>query len=448
MHPAVSSLSAQPIESIKQLAQRFVDASKPLENRRIGVEHEKLLVHRTGPRALLAPEYPLIATMLGELSASTPFSDSPITEDGHTIGLRLARGGTVTLEPGGQMEHSSAPRATLAEAIADNDAHLDALLACAARHDLAPLALGFRPFGSRDDVPWMPKGRYEVMRNYLPTRGTRGLDMMKRTTTVQANFDWTSEERAMDALRTAFGIGPIVTALFAASPLSDGKLTGMQSTRAYAWLDTDPDRCGLLPFVFTPTARFEDYVEWAMRVPMFFLKRDDHYRPLHMPFGQFWQQGYHDERANLDDWELHLSTLFPQVRLRSYLEVRQADASTRELARALPALWLGVLYDEASLKAAYALVASLSFAERLALEEAAARDGLRATAGGRTLHDLGRELVAIAQEGLGRVDPTSVPLLAPLHTIVATGRTRADEIVSLYQTHGATERLVEALRLS
>ncbi len=362
----MTSPAAQPILSVAQLTQRFVDATKRLDQRRVGVEHEKLLVHARGERALLAPDHAIITQVLRDLQRDGidggPQVHEPIDEHGALIGLRLATGGTVTLEPGGQLEYSSAPRYTLGEALADNDRHLDQLLTIAEAHELLPLGLGFRPFGARDDVPWMPKGRYAVMRNYLPTRGQRGLDMMKRTTTVQANFDWTSEDDAMEALRVAFGIGPLVTALFAASPLADGRPTGMQSTRAATWLDTDPDRCGLLPFAFDEGAGFADYVQWALDVPMFFLKRSDGYHPLHLPFGRFWAEGWQGHKASIDDWELHLSTLFPNVRLRSYLEVRHADASTRELARALPALWLGVLYDETARRAAWELVASWTYA--------------------------------------------------------------------------------------
>ncbi len=439
--------SAQPIESAAQLTARFAAASKPTSERRVGVEHEKLLVHQSGPRALLAPEYPLIARILDDLAGTAAPRAAPIVEHDQIIGLQLPIGGTVTLEPGGQLEHSSAPRHSLGEALADNDRHLDQLLAAAERHDLLPLALGFRPFGTRQDVPWMPKGRYVVMRNYLPTRGAHGLDMMTRTTTVQANFDWTSEADAMSMLRTAFGIGPLVTALFAASPLADGKPTGQQSTRAAAWLDTDPDRCGLLPFVFADGAGFADYVDWALSVPMFFLKRHDEYLPLHVPFGRFWAEGWQGHTATLADWELHLSTLFPNVRLRSYVEVRQADASTRAMARALPALWLGLLYDEDVRHQAWQLVASLSLDERRQLDVDAAVHGLHGSVRGQPILTLARELVALARTGLKSVAPEHVEELAPVDEIVRSGRSQADEILALYQQHGPTLALADALRL-
>ena len=279
----------------------------------------------------------------------------------------------------------------------------------------------------------MPKGRYRVMREYLPTRGSMAHEMMKRTTTVQANFDYEDEARAMEKMRVAIGLSSLVTSLFAASPLVDGKLSGYQSYRARAWLDTDNDRCGLLPFALEDGARFRDYAEWALDVPMFFVYRDGQYRPAGgMTFRRYLAEGWQGERATMADWDLHLSTLFPEARLKTFIEVRQADASSREMVRALPALWRGILYDADARKAAWALTADWPFDERLRVYRATPKAGLHGTAHGRPMRELCKELVAIARAGLIALDTTKkiTLLLTPLKRIITTGRTLADNIAA------------------
>jgi glutamate--cysteine ligase len=295
----------------------------------------------------------------------------------------------------------------------------------------------------------MPKGRYRVMREYLPTRGKLAHEMMKRTATVQANLDYLDEADAMEKLRLGQGLSSLVTSLFAASPIVDGKPSGWQSWRARAWLDTDPDRCGLLPFAFKPEATFRDYAEWALDVPMFFVYRHGEYKAMHLPFRRFLREGWQGERATRADWELHLSTLFPEVRLKRYLEVRQADASTREMVRALPPLWRGILYDATSRQAAWALVADWSFDERLELYQRTPREGLRGQIRGHKIVDLCRELLRISHDGLKRLGShEGAQMLQPLDEIVATGRTTADRIAELWQKHaGNPGALIDALRI-
>ncbi|HEY7956559.1 MAG TPA: glutamate-cysteine ligase family protein, partial [Polyangia bacterium] len=236
----------------------------------------------------------------------------------------------------------------------------------------------------------------------------------------------------------------------AASPIKDGRPSGFQSFRASCWLETDPDRCGLLPFAFREGASFRDYAEWALDVPMFFLKRDGEYRPMHLTFRRFFREGWQGERATALDWEVHLSTLFPEVRLKRYVEVRQADASTRELARALPALWRGLLYDAPSREAAWRLVRDWSFEERLALYRETPRLGLAATVRGTALGPRCRELVAIAKRGLLALgSPEGAALLDPLEQIASEGRTVADRILDAHaRTGGDPARLIEELALS
>ena len=439
-----ATVDERPLHSVDELVAHFAAGCKPKSELRIGVEHEKLGVLSDGR----APDYEVIRRLLEAMAAR---GWSRVEEQGHLIALARPTCGTITLEPGGQVEHSGAPWPTALQAVRDNDKHTDELLPLASELGITFLGCGFRPFGTLEDVPWMPKGRYRVMRAYLPTRGSMAHEMMKRTTTVQANFDYESEPQALEQLRVAMGLSSLVTSLFAASPLVDGKLTDYQSYRARAWLDTDPDRCGLLPFAFQDGARFSDYAEWALDVPMFFVYRGGEYRPAGgMTFRRFLREGWQGERATMADWDLHLSTLFPEVRLKTFVEVRQADASTREMVRALPALWRGLLYDADARKAAWALVADWPFDERLRVYRATPKAGLHGTAHGRPMRELCKELVAIARAGLialGAAEEVAL-LLAPLERIVDTGRTLADDIAAEWKRVGGDiPRMIDYLRL-
>jgi glutamate--cysteine ligase len=430
------------ITSIDELVDHFNKGCKPVGGLRVGMEHEKVAVLSDGR----APGYDLIARLLEEEARRRGWKR--IEEQGKLIALEGGRRGTVTLEPGGQIEHSGAPWASALEAVDDNDQHLDELIPIAAELGLSFLAIGFRPFGTLDDVPWMPKGRYRVMREYLPRHGRLALEMMKRTTTVQANFDYVDEADAMEKLRVALGLSSLVTALFAASPLVDGKPSGYQSYRAACWLECDDDRCGLLPFALSEGAGFRSYVDWALDVPMFFLYREGEYRALGdgVTFRRFLTEGALGEHATHADWELHLSTLFPEVRLKRYVEVRQGDAGSRDMARALPPLWRGLLYHAESRRAAWSLVRDWSFEERLELYRKTPREGLRAQIRGTSLGALGTELVAIAKAGLGSEEAA---LLAPVEEVAATGRTQADRIVELHQKFGGDpSKLIDALRIT
>jgi glutamate--cysteine ligase len=433
----------RPLSSVDELVSRFVNGSKPKGALKIGVEHEKVGVVAGGR----APDYEVIAKLLEAMAAR---GWNRVEEGGKLIALGRPTCGTITLEPGGQVEHSGAPWPTAIQAVRDNDKHTDELLPLAANLGISFLGCGFRPFGTLADVPWMPKGRYRVMREYLPTRGSMAHEMMKRTTTVQANLDYEDEARAMEKMRVAHGLSSLVTSLFAASPLVDSKPSGFQSYRARAWLDTDNDRCGLLPFLFKDHAGFRDYADWALDVPMFFVYRDGQYRPAGgMTFRRFLREGWQGERATMPDWDLHLSTLFPEARLKTFVEVRQADASSREMIRALPALWHGLLYDADARKAAWALTADWPFDERLQVYRDTPKVGLHGRAHGRPMRELCTELVAIARAGLTSLGATEeLPLLAPLERIAATGRTLADDIAAEYERVGGdVDRMIDFLRL-
>jgi glutamate--cysteine ligase len=431
---------------VDELVAHFQAGYKPVDELRVGLEHEKVGVLADGR----APDYDVIARLLEEEAGR--HSWERVEEHGRIIALQGGARGTVTLEPGGQVEHSGAPWPSAVAAVHDNDRHLDELIPVAASLGIKFLAVGFRPFGTLDDVPWMPKGRYRVMRAYLPKRGRLAHEMMKRTTTVQANLDYLDEADAMEKLRVGLALSSPVTALFAASPLVDGKVSGYQSYRAACWLECDNDRCGLLPFAFEEGASFRSYVEWALDVPLFFIYRDGEYRelPERVTFRRFFEQGYQGEHATEKDWELHLSTLFPEVRLKKYVEVRQADASSRELMRALPTFWRGILYHAESRRAAWELVRDWSFAERLDLYRRTPKEGLRARVRNTDLRSIAAELVAIAKEGLTHLrSPGGVAMLAPLEEIAATGRTQADRIVELHEKSGGNpEKLIPAIALS
>ncbi len=441
-------MTERPIADAAELVQHFTTGEKSPTALAIGMEHEKIAV-LTDDADGRAPDYAKVAELLDAMATR---GWERRDEGGQIIALARPQCGTITLEPGGQIEHSGAPWATAAESVADNDKHLDQLIPLAEAAGMTLLGVGFRPFGTLDDVPWMPKGRYRVMRKFLAQTGKLSHDMMKRTATVQANLDYTDEADAMQKLRVGLGLSSIVTALFAASPIVDGKPSGYQSFRAATWLDMDPARCGLLPFLFKEGARFSDYAEWALDVPMFFVYRHGEYRevPHGFTFRRFMAEGFGDERATPGDWDLHLSTLFPEARLRRYVEVRQADASTRRMVRALPPLWRGLLYDADARAAAWALVADWTMDERWALYQATPQQGLKATIRGRTLRELGVELVGIAKAGLLRLSaPEGAAKLQPLEEIAATGRSRADEITELYErTKGEPRALAAALKLS
>ena len=302
---------------------------------------------------------------------------------------------------------------------------------------IAWLTAGFHPFATREDIDWVPKGRYRVMRNYLPTRGGRALDMMTRTCTVQANFDYASERECGERLRLAMAVGPIVTAMFANSPYREGRHEGPVSLRTQTWTDVDPDRCGILPFVFDREFRYTHYVEWALDVPMFFVNRGGVYHPHHVPFRQFLRDGFVDPQgkkhhAVWPDWVLHLSTVFPEVRLKPYIEVRTADAVSSRFVCALPALWKGLLYDPQAGAEGWALVRDMDLDERVALWNRAWSAGLHDD----FIHHVAQRLIELSRQGLDRLDVrdskgrTEARFLDPLQTLVATRNSPGAEVLA------------------
>ena len=351
----------------------------------IGTELEKFGVLSAQPGAPLQPvryrEH--VLPVLEQLVDRFGWEAGPDRgEHGEMVELRR-RGASITLEPGGQLELSGAPLGDVHQTCAEFTEHYHELHTVSEPLGLTWFAAGHHPWATRDEIDWMPKGRYAVMRAYLPTRGRLALDMMLRTCTVQANFDYASEAQAGERLRLASAMSPVVTAMFANSPYVEGRTTGYQSWRSHVWTDVDNDRCGIRPFFFEPGFSFEKYVDWALQVPMFFVKRGDTYWPMHLPFSHFLEHGFTapdgtHHHAVWGDWVTHLSTLFPEVRLKPHLEFRSADAVGSRFVCALPALLEGLLYDDDATAAAWELFDGLDFAGRMKLWDDGVRFGLHA----------------------------------------------------------------------
>jgi glutamate--cysteine ligase len=353
------------------------------------------------------------------------------------------------LEPGSQFELSGAQHDSVHQVAAEIDAHMAELTPLSRKLGVRWLGLGFHPFAKRADYKFVPKQRYAIMREYLPTRGGLALDMMLRTSTVQVNFDYASEADAMKKLRVGQALAPLTTALFANSPFYEGAPFGGKTFRGKVWLDMDPDRSGLLPRLFADDASYVDYVQWALDCPMFLVKRGD--RVLSnagQPFRDFWKNGFEGERATQGDWQLHLNTLFPEVRLKRTIEVRGADSQTAENAPALAALFAGLYYDARSLDDALQLTASYTFGEVEACRVRVPMEGLQAPLRGESLVALGERIVDIAEAGLVRRNLRNAQgadervHLAGLKQRLSRGETPADEVLQRAQKGGMTRAAI------
>ena len=449
-----ASAHAVPIERVEQLVEQFHAAAKPRTAWKIGTEYEKLTVDPTtgkaapfaGPRGIER-----VLLMLAER-----FGWEPREERGATIAL--ARGGcSITLEPGGQIELAGEPVASIHDARAEVDGHVRELVAVGSELGLAFLGLGCHPFSTLAEIPWVPKARYEVMRQYMTRVGTLGHRMMKQTATVQANIDFESERDAMEKLRIGMAIAPIVNAIFATSPLVDGDVSGHLSFRGHVWTDTDRARCGLLPFAFRDDAGFADYVAWALDVPMYFILRDGRYVTdvTGVPFRRYLAEGWHGEPATEDDWALHLTTLFPEVRLKGFIELRSADSQVPARVLALPALAKGLFYTADCQQAGLDLVKRWSVDEVREVYREVTRGGFAPRLRGIRIGELARELLAIALEGLRRQEAVDADgrdetrYLEPVIEQVERGRTVAEELLAGWTAawERRPERLVEACAL-
>ena len=435
-----SQAASEQITSRDQLVEFFVSGCKPREAFRIGTEHEKFGFRWSDLRP---PSYDEAGGIRDMLEGLAEFGWRRIEEHGRLISLEKA-GASITLEPAGQLELSGAPLESLHQTCCEAATHLKEVKQISDRLGLGFIGMGFQPKWARDEMPWMPKGRYKIMREYMPKRGQLGLDMMTRTCTVQVNLDYANEADMVKKFRVALALQPIATALFADSPFTEGRPNGYLSYRSQIWTDTDPDRTGMLDFVFDSGFGFERYVDYLLEVPMYFVYRDGQYLDASGQDFKDFLAGrlpvYPGQLPTLSDWADHSTTAFPEVRLKKYLEMRGADGGPWNRVCALPALWVGLLYDDAALDAAWDLVKDFSMEERHALRDGVPRQALNLPFRGGKVLDLARETVKIAAHGLaarGALNSAGVDErihLDPLIEIVDAGQTPAERKLELF--HG------------
>lgn len=445
MSPAQADGATAPLRCKQDLIDWIAAGFKPKTDWRIGTEHEKFVFHTDdlspvaydGPRGIRALLEALIAK----------YDWQAIMEGDHIIGLKRPGnelGGNVSLEPGGQFELSGAPLETLHQVCSETNAHLREVRAVGEPLGIGFLGVGFSPKWKLDEIPVMPKERYKVMRRYMPMVGKHGLDMMFRTSTIQVNLDFSSEEDLVKKMRVSLALQPLATALFASSPFTEGKPNGFQSMRSAVWRDTDPMRTGMLPFVFHDDMSVERYVDYALDVPMYFVYRDGEYIDVAGASFRDFMAGKLAQLPGLlptvDDWSDHLTTLFPEVRLKRFIEMRGADGGPWNRICALPALWVGLLYDDRALEAAWDLVRDWTQEERQALRDDVPLTGFRTKFRQTTVLELCREVVAIAKSGLqarglkGKRGDLETVHLAPLEAMLAAGESAADELLRHYNS--------------
>jgi glutamate--cysteine ligase len=435
---APPKLRGEPITHKRQLVEYIAQGCKPPEKWRIGTEHEKFAFDRKTLRTLPYDGANGIGALL---RAMQRFGWQPIEEDGNVIAL--ASGGcSITLEPGGQFELSGAPVETIHKTCDEVQTHLKQVKEIGNELGIGMLGMGFQPKWSREQTPWMPKGRYKIMGAYMPKRGALGLDMMLRTCTVQVNLDFESEADMVKKMRVGLALQPLATALFADSPFKEGKPNGFMSYRSHIWTDTDPDRSGMLPFVFETGMGFERYVDYLLDVPMYFIYRDGRYVDVSgQSFREFMAgrlPGRPGEVPGIGDWVDHMTTAFPEVRLKRFIEMRGADGGPWDRLCALPALWVGLLYDSQSLDASWDLVKDWTTAEMAALRTDVPRLALKARFRSQPLQELARRIVHIAREGLARrrkldrMGGDESHFLNTLERIADSGTTPAEEKLGLF----------------
>jgi len=439
-----------PIETREELVAWFEAGIKPKSQFRLGTEHEKFVFTLDGHDPVPYEGRRSIRALLEGMQYLLGWE--PIVEDGNIIGLfDVTGGGAISLEPGGQFELSGAPVETVHQTCSELMAHLAQVKEVARPLGIGFLGLGMTPTWSRSQMPMMPKGRYRIMTAYMPKVGSHGLDMMYRTCTVQTNLDYCSEADMVKKLRVALALQPVATAMFANSPFTEGRPNGFLSFRSEIWRDTDADRSGMLPWAFEPGMGFERYVDYALGVPMYFVKRGERYIDVAGQSFRDLMQGrlpsLPGEHATISDWANHISTIFPEVRLKRYMEMRGADGGPWRRLPALPAFWAGILYDDGSLDAAWDLVRNWTAAERQRLRDEVPKLGFKATIRGRSVLQLANTTLALAEQGLARrrlLDTgghDESRYLQPIRDYVSRGVTPAEELLEKYQ--GSWNRSVE-----
>lgn len=433
-----------PIESSGQLAAHLESGAKPRERWRIGTEHEKFGFYKNGHTPVPYEGRRGIRALLEGMQGLLGWE--PIHDGENIIGLvDPVGGGAISLEPGGQFELSGAPLRTLHQTCREVHAHLAQVRQVGDPLGIGFLGLGMSPKWKLSETPVMPKSRYKIMAAYMPKVGRHGLDMMFRTCTVQVNLDFADEADMRDKVRVGLALQPIATALFANSPFTENRPNGFLSFRSEIWRDTDPHRTGMLSFAFEEGFGFERYVDWALDIPMYFIVRHHRYHDMtNFTFRQFMDgmapNDLPDPRPTMGDWKNHLSTLFPEVRLKTYLEMRGADGGPWRRLIALPAFWVGLLYDSTSLDGAKELIKSWTAAERQALRDAVPRTALGTKFRERIVLDIAREVVELARDGLrrraiaGDGAPDEAAYLGPVEEILALGKTPAESLIWQYET--------------
>ena len=442
------------IENKSQLINDLISGCTPRNEWRIGTEHEKF-AFRLSDKKRLPYEGP---DGIGEiLTRLTRFGWEPIQEKDKTIAVQM-NGCAITLEPGGQFELSGAPLETIHQTCDEVHNHLAQVKEVGAELGIGMLGLGFDPLWKRADIPWMPKGRYAIMNRWMQEVGNLGLDMMLRTCTVQTNLDFADEGDMVEKYRISLALQPIATALFANSPFEDGKPNGFLSSRSNVWTDTDPDRCGMLPFVFEEGYGFERHVDYILDVPMYFVYRDGVYHDVAgKSFRDFMDgklEGFEGQLPHMGDWTDHMTTNFPEVRLKKYLEMRGTDGGPWRNLCALPAFWVGLLYDESSQIAAWDLVKDWTIEEQEALRNQVPIKGLKTSFRKTNVQELAKEVLSIASAGLkkrARLDPAGNDesgFLDTLRDIAERGRTPAEDLLQSFsgKWSGAVDPIFDELQ--
>ena len=425
------------IEKKDQLEEYFHAAGKPRDRWRVGTEYEKVGIDRSSGKAIPYSGPRGVESILKRLIDR--FGWEPEEQDGHIIALSRDNA-QITLEPGGQIELSGEPCDSIHCTYAEFTQHIRELLEVSEPLDVVFLGLGMQPVSRLDEIEWVPKKRYRIMGPYMPKVGRLGQRMMKQTATVQANIDYRDEKDAMAKFRTGMGLTPIFISMFANSPICDGQLNGYRSYREHIWTDTDKSRSGMLKFAFSPDVSFAHYVEYALDVPMYFIVRNKNYIDMTgTTFRQFLAYGWNGERATLEDWHDHLTTLFPETRIKRYIEVRSADSQPPELMPALSAIVKGAFYESDCLDAAWDLVKDWTWDERMQVYLDSHRDALAARIRRYSLLDLSKELLQIALEGLRRqkmfnaLGEDETIYLEPLDKLLALGKCPADLLIEKWQ---------------
>ena len=436
------SINLKEIESKADLIKPFEDGEKKPCDFKIGTEHEKFAFHLDTLKPVSFSEKKGIEALLLSLKK---YGWESILEGKNTIGLKRKEslgGGTITLEPAGQLELSGAPLNNLHETFDELSEHRIQISKEGSELGIGFLSAGLTPDWAIDEMPVMPKKRYEIMRNYMPKKGSLGLDMMFRSTTIQVNLDYSSEADMIKKFKVSLALQPIATALFSNSPFLNGKLNGYNSYRSHIWTDTDPDRTGFLPFVFEGEMSYEKYVDYALKVPMYFIYRDGNYIDVSgLSFENFLEGSLAElpgEKPTIFDWENHLTTIFPEVRLKSFLEMRGADGGKFESVCALSSFWVGLLYDQISLDSSWDLIKDFDVDKIQDLRLEIIKNGFKSSFGNSTVLSLATSVLNLSNEGLKRRNVLNRNgqdesiFLNPLRKIIETERTPSDELIKKF----------------